>query len=111
MKMENGKGTVAEAYGHKFTPAASFTFEFKVFETLEEVQKEYSEKDLIALANAQEKSNARAKEYQKVVEPYKPDPNTPEAIVERMVKDYQKLGLPEDVARQQVTAMLANVKK
>lgn len=52
------------------------------------------------------KANARSNAYQAALLPYRPSEVSPEEIKERMVRDYIRLGIAEDVARKQVEAML-----
>jgi hypothetical protein len=39
--------------------------------------------------------------------PYRPSEVTPDEIKERMIRDYIRLGIPEDTARKQVEALLS----
>jgi hypothetical protein len=39
--------------------------------------------------------------------PYRPSEVSPEEIKERMVRDYIRLGIAEDIARAQVTSLLS----
>jgi hypothetical protein len=54
------------------------------------------------------KGSARSNAYQTALAPHKPSEVSAEDIVERMVRDYIRLGIPEDVARKQVSSMLAS---
>ncbi len=58
-----------------------------------------------ALVNEALKSNARSNAYQAASLPYRPSEVPEEDIVERMVRDYIRLGVPEDAARKQVAAL------
>jgi hypothetical protein len=53
------------------------------------------------------KANARSNAYQAALLPYRPSEVTPDEIKERMVRDYIRLGVPEDAARKQVDSLLA----
>jgi hypothetical protein len=53
------------------------------------------------------KANARSNAYQAALLPYRPSEVSPEDIKERMIRDYIRLGIPEDTARKQVEALLA----
>lgn len=66
--------------------------------------KKWSLKDMVDEAL---KANARSNGYQSALLPHKPSEIPQENIVERMVRDYIRLGISEDVARKQVEAMLA----
>lgn len=55
------------------------------------------------------KANARSNAYQAALLPYRPSEVAPEEIKERMVRDYIRLGIAEDVARKQVEATLAQM--
>ena len=88
-------------------------FEYQEAETDEEAQTLAKAKKLSfkSLVNEKIKSNARANAYQAALLPYRPSEVSPEDIKERMVRDYIRLGIPEDVARKQVEGMLANAKQ
>ena len=64
---------------------------------------------LVGLVNDNLKANARSNAYQAALLPYRPSEVSPEDIKERMVRDYIRLGIAEDVARKQVDALLASV--
>lgn len=53
------------------------------------------------------KANARSNAYQAALLPYRPSEVSPEDIKERMIRDYIRLGIPEDTARKQVESLLA----
>lgn len=53
------------------------------------------------------KANARSNAYQNALLPYKATEVPAEDIKERMIRDYIRLNIPEDVARKQVEATLA----
>lgn len=54
------------------------------------------------------KANARSNAYQAALLPYRPSEVSPDEIKERMIRDYIRLGIPEEAARKQVDAMLAS---
>lgn len=58
------------------------------------------------LVNDKLKANARSNSYQAALLPYRPSEVSPAEIQERMVRDYIRLGVSEDVARAQVAALL-----
>ena len=62
---------------------------------------------VVNMVNDTLKANARSNAYQAALLPYRPSEVSEEDIVERMVRDYIRLGFAEDVARAQVAAMLA----
>lgn len=88
-------------------------FEYRVCNTREEADSVIAEKkwDVVAMVNDVLKSNARSSAYQAALLPYKPSEVSPEEIQERMVRDFIRLGIAEDVARAQVTSLLANAGK
>lgn len=63
--------------------------------------------NIVSMVNDVLKANARSNAYQAALLPYRPSEVTPEEIQERMVRDYIRLGIPEDVARKQVQSLLA----
>lgn len=65
--------------------------------------KEWTIADLV---NGQLKSNARSNAYQAELSKHKKSDVKAEDIVERMVRDYIRLGVPEDVARKTVAGVL-----
>jgi hypothetical protein len=85
------------------------TFEYKVCNTTAEATEILTEKkwSLVGLVNDSLKANARSNAYQAALLPYRPSEVTPDEIKERMIRDYIRLGIPEDTARKQVEALLA----
>ena len=85
------------------------TFDYKVCESATEAEAVVVEKklSLTSMVNDILKANARSNAYQAALLPYKPSEVSPEAITERMIRDYIRLGVPEDTARRQVDALLA----
>jgi hypothetical protein len=59
------------------------------------------------MVNDNLKANARSNAYQAALLPYRPSEVSAEDIKERMIRDYIRLGIPEDTARKQVEALLA----
>ena len=84
-------------------------FEFQECESEHEAQHVIAEKKwyLRDLVNKALRTNARSNAYQAALLPYRPSEVSPEDIKERMVRDYIRLGIPEDTARRQVEALLA----
>lgn len=68
-------------------------------------EKKWSLKDMVDEAL---KANARSNAYQSALLPHKPSEVSQDDIKERMIRDYIRLGIAENIARAQVDAMLAN---
>lgn len=85
-------------------------FEYQVCENQTEAEKILADKNLsiVEMVNDKLKANARSNAYQAALLPYRPSETTQEEIVERMVRDYIRIGIDESVARAQVAAMLAS---
>ena len=83
-------------------------FEYKECETDSEAMHILAEKkwSLRSLVNDTLKINARSSAYQAALLPYKPSEVAPEDIKERMIRDYIRLGVSEEMARKQVEALL-----
>lgn len=84
------------------------SFDYKVCESESEAlaviaEKKWSVTDMV---NDNLKQNARSNSYQAALLPYRPTEVSAEDIKERMVRDYIRLGVAEDVARKQVDALL-----
>jgi hypothetical protein len=110
MRTEIGKFSFAVPEGH---PQAGEnikkTFEYQICDTEHEAHAVIKEKkwSVVALVNDNLKANARSNAYQAALLPYRPSEVSPAEIKERMVRDYIRLGINEDVARKQVDALLA----
>lgn len=110
METKVGKFTFAIPDGHpQAGEKVEKTFEYKVTSTDAEASEILSEKkwSLVGLVNDSLKANARSNAYQAALLPYRPSEVTPDEIKERMIRDYIRLGIPEDTARKQVEALLA----
>ena len=85
------------------------TFTFDVCETAEEAHKVLSDKgwNLVTLVNDNLKAAARANAYQAALAPHRPSEVSQDDIRERMIRDMIRLGIDENTARTQVTALLA----
>lgn len=85
------------------------SFKFPVCKTDEQAAAVASEKGwtLLEMVNESLKANARSAAYQAALVPHKAPTVPPEEIVERMVRDFMRMGLPEEMARTQVLAALA----
>jgi adenylate kinase family enzyme len=84
-------------------------FEYRETESEAEAQavmteKKWSLKDMVDEAL---KANARSNAYQSALLPHKPSEVPQEDIKERMIRDYIRLGIPENIARAQVESTLA----
>ena len=112
MKSEtaDGKATVADfsngADGSKEVEV-SYTFDYKVYESLAEAQADFSNSDLVNLCNQRTKGTANSGARQKAISPYAQDPNSTAAIRDRMVKDAIKLGKSKEDAETFVDSLLA----
>jgi len=84
-------------------------FEYQVCNTLEEAQEVLASRkwNVVDMVNDVLKANARSNAYQAALLPYKPSEVTPDEIAERMVRDYIRMGIPEEAARAQIAAMRA----
>ena len=110
METKTAKFTFAIPEGH---PQAGEKIE-KVFEyrqcvTDAEANQVITDKkwSVRTMVNDALKSNARSNAYQAALLPYKPTEVPAEDIKERMIRDYIRLGVPEEAARKQVEALLA----
>jgi hypothetical protein len=110
METKVGKFSFAIPDGHaQAGEKVEKTFDYKVCNTLEEASAVIEEKkwNVVSMVNDVLKANARSNAYQAALLPYRPSEVSPEEIKERMVRDYIRLGIPEDTARKQVEALLA----
>jgi hypothetical protein len=110
METKVGKFSFAIPDGHpQAGEKVEKTFDYKVCNTEDEANAVIADKkwSVVALVNDNLKANARSNAYQAALLPYRPSEVTPEEIKERMVRDYIRLGIPEDTARKQVEALLA----
>jgi hypothetical protein len=111
MKTEIGKFSFAVPEGHpEQGNKIEKAFEYKVCENEAEATQVLSERKLsiVEMVNDKLKANARSNAYQAALLPYRPSEVSPEDIQERMIRDYIRLGVSEEAARAQVTAMLGN---
>lgn len=110
METKVGKFTFAIPDGHpQAGEKVEKTFEYRVTGDNVEATEVLMEKkwSLTGLVNDSLKANARSNAYQAALLPYRPSEVTPDEIKERMIRDYIRLGIPEDTARKQVEALLA----
>lgn len=84
------------------------TFSYDLCDTLEEAEKVITDKkwSVVGMVNDTQKANARSNAYQAALLPYRPSEVSDADIKERMIRDYIRLGIPEDTARKQVEALL-----
>ena len=110
MKALVGKFTFSIPEGHpQAGEKVEKTFEYQVCETPDEAQAVITDKkwNVLAMVNDSLKQNARSNAYQAALLPYRPSEVSPEDIKERMVRDYIRLGVSEEIARKQVEALLS----
>lgn len=110
MKSIVGKFSFAVPEGHaQAGDKIEKTFDYSQVETEAEAAKVIADKkwNIVTMVNDNLKQNARSNAYQAALLPYRPSEVTPEDIKERMIRDYIRLGIPEDTARKQVEALLA----
>ena len=88
-------------------------FEYQVCESEQEAQAVLTDKkwSILEMVNDVLRANARSNAYQAALLPYRPSEVSPEDIKERMIRDYIRLGIPEETARKQVEALLAATAK
>lgn len=109
MVKKHGTGKVDEAYGK--TINKEYEYDWTEYENMEEVKTEWSEKDLVELASEKNKLNEKSKAYQAVIAPYKPDPKDPLVMRKSQIDTFVKMGVPREIAEQQVDAILAAAAK
>lgn len=110
METKVGKFTFAIPDGHpQAGEKVEKTFDYQQVTTDAEAQTVIAEKkwSIVGMVNDNLKANARSNAYQAALLPYRPSEVSPEDIKERMIRDYIRLGIPEDTARKQVEALLA----
>ncbi len=111
MRSLTGKFTFAVPEGHaQAGEKIEKSFDYSQCDNDTEATSVITEKkwSLVGLVNDVLKANARSNAYQAALLPYRPSEVSPEEIQERLVRDYIRLGIPEDAARKQVAAMLAS---
>ena len=110
MKELVGKFTFAVPEGHaEAGKKIEKSFDFKQCETTDEASAVIAEKkwNVVDMVNDNLKQNARSNAYQAALLPYRPSEVSAEDIRERMIRDYIRLGVSEEIARKQVEALLA----
>lgn len=86
------------------------SFDYQECESATEAEKVIADKkwSILDMVNENLKANARSNAYQAALLPYKPSEVSAEDVKERMIRDFIRLGIAEDVARAQVDALLAS---
>jgi len=95
MTEQHGKTTVETAFGNpKFTEqypkGLEVTFDWKSYDTIEEVQKEWAEKDIVELCSTANKNNARSAAIASATKAFKPDPNDPAVVRKTLIAGIMK---------------------
>lgn len=114
METKVGKFTFTVPEGHpQAGEKIEKSFDYRQCANETEAQAIMAEKklSLTEMVNDALKTSARSNAYQAALLPYRPSEVSPEDIKERMVRDYIRLGIPEDVARKQVEGMLSSLNK
>jgi hypothetical protein len=110
MQTKTGKFTFAIPDGHaQAGEKVEKTFDYQVCDNDSEAQGVITDKkwSVVGMVNDSLKANARSNAYQAALLPYRPSEVSAEDIKERMIRDYIRLGIPEDTARKQVDALLS----
>jgi hypothetical protein len=110
MQTKIGKFTFAIPEGHpQAGEKVEKSFDYTVVDNDSEAQSTITDKkwSVVGMVNDVLKANARSNAYQAALLPYRPSEVSAEDIKERMIRDYIRLGIPEDTARKQVEALLA----
>ncbi len=81
----------------------------QVVQTVEQANEVMAAKEwtIVEMVNDKLGANARSNAYQAALAPHKPTKVSQDDIKERMIRDYIRLGIAEDVARAQVDALLS----
>lgn len=84
-------------------------YDYQEAETAEEAQKVADEKGwtLLEFVNDKLMNSARSSSYQNALAVYRPSEVSPDEIKARMVRDFIRLGLSEEVAKTQVESILS----
>lgn len=110
METKVGKFTFEIPEGHpQAGEKVEKPFEYKQVNTETEAQEVMTEKklSLVKVVNDLLKGSARSNAYQAALLPYRPSEVSQDDIKERMVRDYIRLGVSEEIARKNVDALLA----
>lgn len=84
-------------------------YDYQQCESVEEAEKTAADKgwSLLGFVNEKLQALAKASAYQNALAVYKPSEATPDEIKSRMVRDFIRLGLSEEVAKAQVESILS----
>jgi len=110
MQTKVGKFTFSVPDGHpQAGEKVEKTFEYSVCDSEPEATEVLTSKkwSIVGMVNDTLKANARSNAYQAALLPYRPSEVPAEDIKERMIRDYIRLGISEDMARKQVESLLA----
>jgi hypothetical protein len=121
MKTEKFSGSVSSAYGEPIalqdgSKEVKFNGSFQAYETADEIRAANdwpSDSDVVSYVNAKRKASARAKATESALEAVgisKPDLSDPTYRRKRMIADFVAMGVPQEIATQQVDAILGGVK-
>lgn len=85
-----------------------FDYVYREFDSFDEVgtSADWTPSELLKLVNSHEKAAAKANEYQKQAKPYMPDPSDPAQKRLTLIKNLVSLGVPKEIAEQQIDALL-----
>lgn len=111
MKSQAGKFTFSVPEGHpEAGKKIEKAFEYQVCETPDEANAVIIGKkwDVMSMVNDNLKANARSNAYQAALLPYRPSEVSADDIRERMIRDFIRLGVSEEIARVQVASLLAD---
>jgi len=99
---ETFSGVVENAYGEKLSTPVKFAGSFDAFKNVAGVREknEYpSDDEIVSFVNNKRKANARQKSMTEALEAAgisKPDPNDPKVVLARMIRDVEKLDIPQE---------------
>lgn len=116
MKSEKFSGSVASAYGETLSKPVKFDGSFEAYENPTEVRNGGdwpTDNDIVDYVNAKRKASARAKATEAALSAagyQKPDLSDPTYRRKRMIADFVAMGVPQEIATQQVDAILGGVK-
>ena len=109
MRTLQGKFTFAVPDGHaQAGEKIEKSFDYQQVDNDTEASQVIADKkwSLVGLVNDNLKANARSNSYQAALLPYRPSEVSPDDIRERMIRDFIRLGVSEEIARAQVDALL-----
>lgn len=85
-------------------------YTFDIAESEDEALQVATEKkwSVLSLINDKLRTSAKSNAYQAQVAKYRPSEVSPDDIKERILRDFIRMGISEDIARKQVEALLAS---